>query len=170
MIKLDAKQKSVRQTLEEVQRAADIKEKIQVLAQPHRRGDGGDMTDALGLFVRMHCTHTVEGREVCDRRIYDGGNEYFLLVYKWRRAKGIPNEEQLNEFSGSGAGELDEGTVDEWWKKIKRCENAMKCSGQPGFLAAQALTLRGIYPEASIVGPVKRAIHNLAMELGKFPY
>src|ERR1700736_6455216 len=164
MIKL--KPKTVRQTLEEIQHAEDIKEKLQVIAQPHRQGDGDDMTDAFGIFVRAHFTVTLkDGSKFVQRAIYDGGNEFFRMVYDWRIATGIPVPLRLageaKGASGPGIGE----TLDDWEKrkdlenrerliKIKRCENAMKCSGLPGFRAAMDLVLDDKFPEEGIFGPV----------------
>lgn len=150
-----------RQTLEEIAETERLKETVQVLAQPHRRGDNSDMTDALGMFVRIH---------ECGRECFEGGNEYFRLVYRWRVATGVPVPLRLSEGGSVGGGEMEMGTVHDWLAKIRGCENAMKCSGLPGFRAAQKLVLEGEFPEASIVGPVKRAIHGLAMELGRFPF
>lgn len=150
-----------RQSLEDIERAKRLHETVQIIAQPHRRGDDGDMVDPFGMFVRIH---------QCGRECYDGGNDYFRLVYRWRTVTGIPMPMRLSEGENSGGGEMDAETVHGWLSKIRRCENAMKCSGLPGFRAAQKLVLDGAYPEPSIVGPVKRAIHSLAIELGKFPF
>jgi hypothetical protein len=170
-----------RQSLEDLERAQRLQETVQVLAQPHRRGDDSDMTDALGLFVRIHCTHVADGRKVCERELYDGGNDYFRLVYRWRVATGVPVPLRLAEGETKDAGPRDGETLADWEKrlndenherllKIKRCEEAMKCSGLPGFHAAQDLALDGKFPVDSVVGPVKRALHSLAMELGRFPF
>lgn len=147
--------------LEEIERAKRLAETIQVLSQPHRKGDASDMTDPLGLFVRIH---------KCGRECYDAGWDYYRLVYRWRRAKGIPNPVRLDEISNAAAGELETSTVDEWGAKIKACENALKCAGLFGFNAAQALLLDAVFPEERAAGPVKRALHRLAIELGKFPF
>ena len=150
-------QKSPRQTLEERQDAEDIKEKLTVLSQPHRLGERGDMTDALGTFVR---------REECGRKCYEGGQMYIQLVAKWRRAKGIPQRWLLDE-KGNG-GELEDSIIENWGKRILDCENAMKCSGLSGFRAAQALVLDDVPPPENLYGPVKRAIFQLAICMGLF--
>lgn len=146
-----------RQTLEERERAERLKETLQVAAQPHRKGYDGDMADPLGIFLRAN-SHV--------RECYEAGCEYNSLVRKWRRAKGIPDSVRLAEMKGGGG--IDEKPVEEWGLKIRACDEAMKCSGLPGFRAAQALILDGVFPRDSIAGPVKRAIHGLAIKLGKF--
>lgn len=159
---------------ERAQRERDLRfiETHQVLAQPHRRGDDSDMTDALGMFVRAY---------QCGRECYEGGNEYFRLVYRWRVANGIPVPLRLQEGESEGTGPLEGETVAQFEErirhenlerfiKIKKCEEAMKCSGLPGFRAAQNLILDGEFPEGNVVAPVKVAIHSLAIELGKFPW
>jgi hypothetical protein len=170
-----------RQSLEELEREQRLRERRQVIAQPHRQGDDSDMTDALGTFVRVHCSHTVEGRRVFERQLYDGGNDYFRLVYRWRVAAGVPVPLRLHEGEGKDSGPRDGETLADWERrlidenqerlaKIRRCQNAMKCSGLPGFRAAEALILDDQFPVDQVVGPVKRALHSLAMELGKFPF
>lgn len=149
-------------TAEQREAAADavrLKETDQVAAQPHRHGDRGDMTDALGTFVRL---------QGCGRRCYEGGQIYIRLVAKWRRAKGIPQRALIDEEGIHGGGELEDGVVEGWGKRIEQCENAMKCSGLSGFRAAQALVLDDVPPPSSLYGPVKRAIIQLAICLGLF--
>jgi hypothetical protein len=166
----EPKTKPTRQTLEELQHAADIAEKLTVLRQPHRRGDEGDMACVLGTFVRHQCvTKLADGRTIVDRRCYDGGKLYKLLVAKWRRAKGIPQPEVIDEEGVHGGGELLKGTVDDWLERIKACENAMKCSGLPGFRSANNMILYEIPPPEEQYGPVKRAIFQLAICLGLYP-
>ena len=171
-----------RKSLEEIEDARMIAEKLTVLAQPHRLGDRSDMTDPLGMFVRMHLTHFVEGRWVCQRECYDAGWEYFSLVRRWRRMRGVANPDRIEEISLKGMGPLAGETeaqwqerigkiVKDWERQIRRCENTMKCSGLPGFNAAQRLLLFPFdFPEPRLVPPVKCAITNLAIELGKFSY
>jgi hypothetical protein len=156
---MNAKPVPSRQSLEELERARRLHETEQVLAQPHRRGDDSDMTDALGTFVR---------RENCGRRCYEAGQLYIQLVAKWRRAKGIPQRVRIEEEGVHGGGELDKGVVKGWGERIAECENAMKCSGLPGFRAAQELVLEDFPPPVRLYGPVKRAITQLAICLGLF--
>lgn len=169
-----------RQSLEDLQRELDRKEKLQAIAQPHRRGDDSDMTDPLGMFVRIHMTEMF-GREAhrCVREVWEGGWAYFRLVYCWRVATGLPVPLCLHEGETKNAGPRDGETIEDWDRrkdaenrdrlaKIKRCEDKMKCSGLPGFHAAQALILKFEFPDESIIGPVRRAIHSLAMEMGRF--
>jgi hypothetical protein len=162
-------QKSVRMTLEERQHADDIREKLTVLAQPHRRGHEGDMTCVLGTFVRHQCTTKLDdGRVLVERRCYDAGKLYKLLVAKWWRAMGIPHPDRIDEEGFHGGGELPEGTVGDWLARIKSCEEAMKCSGLPGFRAANNLILWEIPPPEKQYGPVRRALLQLAICLGLF--
>jgi hypothetical protein len=148
-----------RQSLEDVERAKRLEQTVQVLAQPHRRGDDSDMVCALGTFVRL---------QECGRRCFDAGKLYTLLVAKWRRAKGIPQPDRIDEEGSHGGGELDEDTVEDWGKRIKDCENAMKCSGVAGFRAANNLILNDFPPPVSLYGPVKRALTQLAIYLGLY--
>lgn len=156
--KAKAKQPN-RQTLEERERVGRLKETLQVLAQPHRRGDDSDMADALGTFVR---------RGGCGRCCYEAGQLYIRLVAKWRKAKGIPQREMIDDEGVHGGGELDDAIIEGWGKTIRECENAMKCSGLPGFHAAQALVLDDLPPPHNLYGPVKRAVIQLAISLGVF--
>lgn len=159
------------ETLEEIERVRELQRKQlmleqrqeteTVLAQPHRRGDDGDMVDPLGVFVRAY---------KCGRECYEAGWDYFRLVYRWRVATGIPVPLRLSEGVNSAGGEMDSQLARQWLADIKRCENSMKCSGLPGFEAAQRLLLEAGFPEEKHVQPVKRALHSLAMELGKFPF
>lgn len=155
------KPQPTRQTLEEIEKAARLKETWQVVAQPHRRGNGGDRADALGRFVEIH---------QCGNECYECGNKFFRLVYRWRVAMGIPVSLRMHEGENLAGGELELGTIHEWLAKIRRCEEAMKCFGLPGYRAAKALMLNGEYPEEHVAGPVKRALLSLAIELGCFPY
>lgn len=148
-----------RQSMEERERALRLAETVQVLAQPHRRGYDGDMACALGAFVRQ---------QDCGRRCYEGGKLYKLLVAKWRRAEGIPQRERIEEEGTHGGGKLEDEVVNGWLEQIKACENAMKCSGVPGFRAANAMILDEIPPQPEQYGPVKRAITQLAICLGLF--
>lgn len=159
------------ETLEEIERVRELQRKKlmleqrqeteTVLAQPHRRGNDGDMVDPLGRFV------TAYG---CGRECYEAGWDYFRLVYRWRVATGVPVPLRLSEGENSAGGEMDYEMIRDWMVKIKLCENAMKCSGLPGFKAAQGLLLEAVFPDEKHVQPVKRALHSLAMELGKFPF
>ncbi len=151
--------KPTRQSLEEIEHAKRIAETLQVLSQPHRRGYDGDMACALGTFVRL---------QDCGRRCYDGGKLYKLLVAKWRRAKGIPQREVIDEEGFHGGGELLSGTVQDWFERIRACEEAMKCSGLPGFRAANSMILDEVPPPLEQYDPVKRAIFQLAICLGLF--
>ena len=151
--------KPTRQSLEEIEHAKRIAETLQVLAQPHRRGYDGDMACSLGTFVRS---------QDCGRRCYEGGIIYKKLVAKWRRAKGIPQREVIDEEGVHGGGELLAGTVEDWFERIRACEEAMKCSGLPGFRAANAMILDDVPPPVEQYGPVKRAIFQLAICLGLF--
>lgn len=148
-----------RQTLEDIERAARLVETQQVVAQPHRRGDDGIMVDPFGVFVRMR---------KCGVLCYEAGQEYIMLVAKWKRATGLP-QRWLSDEKGSG-GELEDGVIDRWFAQIKDCETAMKCAGMPAFRATQNLILDDVFPEANIVQPVERAVTNLAISLGKFRF
>ena len=170
--KLAKQQSPTREQLEAAADAERLRETKQVAAQPHRLGYTGDMADPLGRFVELH---------QCGRECWEAGWEYFRLVYRWRVATGVPVGLRLVEGETNNAGPNPGETFEDWqrrknemihdWlKKIKRCENAMKCSGLPGFRAAQELVLDGIFPLPVIVGPVKRAIFQLAMELGRFSF
>lgn len=157
-------QKRASPTREQLEAVADelrLMETRQVAAQPHRLGYTGDMADPLGRFVELH---------QCGRECWEAGWEYFRLVYRWRVASNVPVPLRLEEGENSAGGDMEMGTVHDWLAKIKRCENAMKCSGLPGFRAAQDLVLDGIFPPLGIVGPVKRAIFQLAVELGRFSF
>ena len=151
--------KPTRQSLEEIEHAKRIAETIQVLAQPHRRGYDGDMACALGTFVRL---------QDCGRRCYDAGKLYRVLVAKWRQAKGIPERDVIELEGKHGGGVLPDGVIETWFERIRECEEAMKCSGLPGFRAANAMILDDIPPPVAQYGPVKRAIFQLAICLGLF--
>lgn len=148
-----------RQSLEDLERARRLQETKQVVAQPHRAGYDGDLADALGVFVRTY---------ECGRPCWEAGQDYIELVAKWRNANGIP-QRWITSEKGSGV-ELDGESVEKWLKQIKACENTMKCSGIAAFNAAQSLILDDVFPAASLCQPVKRAIHSLAVQLGKIQF
>lgn len=132
-----------------------------VLAQPHRLGDESELREsALGRFVLDY---------QCGRECYQGGLEYLSIVRKWRRAKGIPAGYDYGEVIGSG-GDVDVESVDKWFQRITECEFALKRVGLAGFRSSNALILDDCPVEPELVGPVKRAIHSLAIELGRFPF
>jgi len=59
--------------------------KAVALAQPHRKGDGGDLSGtALGRFCKMHWS---DGRTMISR--YDAGSRYAELVDSDRVAQGL---------------------------------------------------------------------------------
>lgn len=161
-----------RESLEKLWQDELDKERVTVLAQPHRRGDSSDMADALGTFVRIY---------ECGRECFEAGNEYYRLVYRWRVAYGIPVSMRLREGEAIGGGPRDGEKFADFQKrieqenhdralKIKRCENAMKCFGLPGFRAAQNLILDGVFPDSRLSDQVKEALHSLAIEMGRFPF
>lgn len=147
---------TTRQSLEDLERERRLLETKQVIYQPHRAGYDGDMADQFGVFVRTY---------ECGRPCWEAGQYYIELVAKWRSASDIP-QRWITSEKGSGV-ELDGESVEKWFKQIKACENAMKCSGIAAFNAAQSLILDDVYPTASLFQPVKRAIHSLAVQLGK---
>jgi len=149
--------------LQEAEAAQRLAETVTVLAQPHRQGDTSELCESVfGRFVLQH---------KCGRECYEGGMEYFQLVYRWRRAKGIPNPMRLHEAGNSAGGDLDEEILAQWGVKIKDCEKAMVRAGKfQGFRAANALILDDREVWSDMLHPVKRAIHSLAIELGRFPY
>lgn len=150
------KPKTSLQTAEDQRHAMDIVEKLTVLAQPHRRGDLGDMTDTLGKFV---CS------ENCGRGCYDAGQCYALKLSRLRRIKGVPANVLLWDDAPPSGEEIDAATIAEWEEEIKGCENAMKCSGLSGFQAARALIVEDIEPPEWLRGPVRRALQQLAIYL-----
>jgi hypothetical protein len=150
-----------RQDLEAIVDANLNKEKLVVLAQPHRLGDSGEMVGAFGSFIKYFFADITE--QNTGRRCWEAGRIYTLLVAKWRRAKGIPQTWLMDE-KGEG-GELDNGVIEEWRRRIDECENAMKCSGVAGFRAAQNLVLEDVPPPERLLGPVKRAIIQLGIFL-----
>lgn len=159
------------ETLEEIERVRELQrerlmleqrqETETVLAQPHRRGDDGDMVDPLGRFV-MACGF---GREA-----WEAGWSYFRLVYRWQVASGIPVALRLAEGESCNGGELEPETVQDWLAKIKACEFELKRSGLSVFNAAQRLLLDGVYPEDRHAQGVKRGLRDLAVELGKLSF
>lgn len=147
--------------LQEAEAAKRLEATLQVLSQPHRRGDSSELREsALGRFVLDY---------ECGRECYEAGLDYFRLVYKWRRAKGIQNLVYLDEVVGVGDGDLDGESVEQWFARIKECEFALRRAGMSGFRAANAMILEDAPPSVSI-HPVKRALLSLAIEMGRFPY
>lgn len=154
---------SPKQSFEEFERLKRLQKIMHVLVQPHRRGDDSDMADALGVFVRREFP---EDQKDSARRCWEAGYRYKLLVAKWRRVKGIPQVEWLEDETPSGGGDIDEKRIAEWGQEIKQCEEAMKCSGIAGFRAAQCLILERTPPRIELHGPVRRAVVQLAICLG----
>jgi hypothetical protein len=153
-----------RKSLEDLQRENDRREKLQVLAQPHRRGNDGYMTDGFGTFLRREFWRVDEID--LQRQCWDAGQSYIRHVARLRRAETIPQRALIEDETPSNGGVLDEEVIAEWRREIKRCEFAMKCSGVPGFRAANNLVLEDVPPEVKLYGPVKRAIIQLAICLG----
>ena len=78
---------------------------------------------------------------------------------------------RLHEAGNSAGGDLDEEILAQWGVKIKDCERAMIRGGKwQGFRAASDLILNDREVWADMLHPVKRAIHSLAIELGRFPF
>ena len=155
--------------IKEAQDAARLQETVQVLSQPHRRGDSSELREsALGAFIidsgaGIECFHAAD--------------EYRCLVYKWQLATGIHVPAWVREEFGGSGEEMDGDrlkawaeTIDDWNKKRKDCEKALKAAGITAFEAAQRMIFEDFKPDNSIVLPVKRALLSLAIELGKFPY
>lgn len=157
MQKTGTRQSLSREQREAMANAERLKETDQVAAQPHRRGNRGDMADAFGHFVRRHGVR---------RGCYDAGQRYALKLSRLRRVQGIPARLLLWDDVTAAADEPDDATVAEWKLEIALCENAMKCSGLAGFLAARALIVEDAEPGVELRGPVRRAIQQLAICLG----
>lgn len=153
-----------REQREAVADAARLVETNQVAAQPHRRGDRGYMTDGFGTFIQREFKG-IDERET-GRKCWEAGQKYITKRARLRRVKGVPCKVLLEDESPSNGGELDEATVEGWREEIARCEAAMKCSGLPGFHAAENLVLEDVPPELHLYGPVKRALVQLAICLG----
>jgi len=155
--------------IKEAQDAARLQERVQVLSQPHRRGDSSELREsALGRFIidsgaGIECFHAAD--------------EYRCLVYKWQLATGIHVPAWVREEFGGSGEEMDEDRLKDWAEKIddwnakrKDCEKALKAAGLTAFEAAQRMIFQDIMPENVIVQSVKRALLSLGIELGKFPY
>ena len=150
-----------RKSLEQIEDSRLNAEKQTVLAQPHRRGERGDMTDNFGTFLRFAFG---PNEQDLMRRCWEAGQAYIAMVAKWRRAKGIPQRWLMDE-KGDG-NPLHQSVIDKWFERISRCENVMKCSGLPGFYAAHGLILDDKCQPVELSGPIKRAVINLAVEIG----
>jgi len=155
--------------IKEAQDAARLQETVQVLSQPHRRGDGSELREsALGRFIIDSGTGT---------ECFHAADEYRCLVYKWQLATGIHVPAWVREEFGGSGEEMDDTrlkdwaeTIEEWNKKRKDCEKALKAAGITAFEAAKRMIFQDVKPSDEIALPVKRALLSLAIELGKFPY
>jgi hypothetical protein len=155
--------------LERKQFELSIAEKFTVLHQPHRMGRLSEMREcALGRFVEDY---------KCGVEVYNAGHEYMCLVYKWRMACGINVPRWVRQEFGGPESQMDGDAlakfaehVREWKSEIKRCENVLKAAGLPAYRAAVAMIFDGMDPYPAVCAPLKRAVLQLAIEMGKFPY
>ena len=146
------------------------KEKQTVLSQPHRNGSTSQLrASALGCFVEDY---------ECGIECYHAGREYMIVVWKYRLAVGVPVPQWVREeFGGSGA-EMDAktaenfaDTVKNWRSTVVRCRNCLQRDGIGTYAAVEDLIFKDIKPSvAKVIKRVKHILHELAIELGKFPY
>ena len=152
-----APEKPTLKQIESAEAAVRLAEQAQVLAQPHRNGSRSPLREcALGRFVEDYG---------CGSLCYDAGEAYRVLVYKWRKANGIPQSYTIADFNG-GSGDLDPEQVRKWMIRIYDCNKAMAPVGTPGYLATLALILDDKEPVPWISAKVKRALEKLGIELG----
>ena len=149
---------------ERIAREERLKETRQVCAQPHRRGDTGDMTDALGSFIKATFDYKYE--QELGRKCFEACGKYISLVAMLRRITGVPQYYVIEDETNSKGGEISDDAVKDLQIKRREAEEAMKCSGLPGFRAATDLILDGAFPLPVLHGPVKRAIIQLSTCLG----
>jgi hypothetical protein len=155
--------------LQEAQDAKRLEATVQVLSQPHRRGDSSELREsALGSFVLDYA---------CGRECYEAGWDYAVMVYRWRMVKGVQVPKWVREEYGGSGGELDFNSaeafreaVEDWGEKIKECESAMKCFGKSTFEAVNSLIFENKSCQKNLIASVARAIHSLAICMGRFPY
>ena len=153
-----------RKSLEQIEDARLNAEKQTVLAQPHRRGERGHMTDNFGTFLRFAFGPHEQDQM---RRCWEAGQSYIVKTSNLRRAEGLPGKAfLLDDDRTSTGGEHDQSIIDDLKKQIDACKNAMKCSGLPAFTAAENLILEDKIICQGSFAPIKRAIINLAICLG----
>ena len=143
--------------LEAAEKALRLVEQQQVLAQPHRNGSRSPLrSSALGRFVEDYR---------CGSLCFDAGEQYQILVYKWRKANGIPQSYNIVEFHGNG-GDLDPNRIKEWKNRINDCNKSMATVGTVAYLATLALILDDKEPLDLLAARIKQALTNLGVNLG----
>lgn len=148
--------------IDDAEAALRLKETEQVADQPHRNGERSELAESN--FGNFCIAQWDDGER---RTIYDAGLDYMLLVYQWRRAKGIPVPVRLIEIANSKGGDLDEKSVKDWLERIKNCERAMRIAGFIPFRAAHNLILDDMPFYAGFNPQVRCALMALSRELGK---
>lgn len=136
--------------------ATEDAEKVVVLAQPHRRGERGQLAEsALGRFVN---------RCRLDRECYDAGVKYAVLRRQWRAAIGAPMPDRL---SGKGA-DIDMDVVHEWRARLNDMEDAMMRCGVAalGWCVELACDDRDMPPGHPSEDATACALKALAVETG----
>ena len=153
---------SIVKAIDDAEAAQRLAETAQVVDQPHRNGERSELAESnFGKFC-LSQFDTDQGRSV-----YDAGIDYMLIVYQWRRAKGIPVPVRLLEIANSKGGDLDKDIVEDWLDMRKDCECAMKIAGFIPFRLAHNLILDDMPFYAGFNPQVRCALMALSRELGK---
>jgi len=141
----------------ERERDPALVEKLQVLSQPHRRGDLDQLAEsALGRFVIRNKLH---------RALFDAGLEWGSLVRHYHSAK-LATQPVISVGFGSGAGVTPEKTA--WLRgEVERIEKPLRRMYPVGFVALQTLAVyeREIAPE--VEGVASEALCELGLLLRK---
>lgn len=140
-----------------LQKIADH-ETQQVLGQPHRRGDAGQMAGSeIGRFLLRNTN--------ADRRhdIYSACESYACLWARTGMAKGWPVPAKMAWDVRDPSGETDDRQIAQWMQRLRELETAMKTCGITAFLSAKDLILFDMPVHPTMDAAVMRALHKLAV-------
>jgi hypothetical protein len=148
--------------LNEMATKREDREKLVVLAQPHRRGDTSQLrASPLGCFVLENYSD-----QRMARAVYDAGLDYAAVVRRWRAARGVPTELRAGGGLSSSEGP-SAATVARWWGQISQVDTRLVYEGSGALLkAVRSLVLdeRSVSFDARLL---KLGLGILSEEMGR---
>lgn len=149
------------------ERDSRLVETLQVLSQPHRRGDASQMAGSeLGRFILANITAELcgEGCSIVRYRgeVYDAALHYARVIWGLNVAKGIPMPSRMAwDFSNGEAEGDEETTIAAWEKSRKLYESGLKRAGMRGFMSSRDLIVFDLPVVKILASPARRALEGL---------